>query len=241
MVKLREMLLQYITARENTEKSVKDSKESTEYKLNKVSQRETENPRNHRIHKMEYDQRHAQALAAAPSIQRKCRYCAKAHWSDDCLKYKTIEERKACLKKSCFKCLKEGHLSHECKSINKKCVHCGVINHHHRSLCPKKFQQRKETNRECVMLSEEINETQEEQLDRDESVLLASGEKVIMQTATSSVANPKTKMVKDVQILLDTGSQHTYMTERKQTSLVFNMKEIKRLNKLHLVVTKAKY
>ena len=69
------------------------------------------------------------------------------------------------------------------------------------------------------MLSEEINETQEEHLERDESALLASGEMVIMQTATSSVANPKTKMVKDVHILLDTGSQHTYMTEKKANEL----------------------
>ncbi|KAH3738086.1 hypothetical protein DPMN_044699 [Dreissena polymorpha] len=102
------MLLQYITARENTEKSVNDSKESTEYKLNKVSQRETENPRNHRIHKVEYDQRHAQALAAAPSIQRKCRFCAKAHWSDDCLKYKTIEERISMYKAELFQVLERG-------------------------------------------------------------------------------------------------------------------------------------
>ena len=42
---------------------------------------------------------------------------------------------------------------------------------------------------------------------------------VIMQTATSSVANPTTKMVKDVHILLDTGSQHTYMTEKKAKEL----------------------
>ena len=67
-----------------------------------------------------------------------CRYCSKRHWSDECTKYSTIEERKKQLKDSCFKCLKVGHVSKDCKR-NKTCVYCGEINVHHRSLCPQKF------------------------------------------------------------------------------------------------------
>ena len=58
-------------------------------------------------------------------------------WSDECIKYSTIEERKKQLKESCFKCLKVGHLSKDCKRTKR--VYCGEVNAHHRSLCPRKF------------------------------------------------------------------------------------------------------
>ncbi|CAG2209870.1 unnamed protein product [Mytilus edulis] len=65
----------------------------------------------------------------------KCRYCGSKHWSDECQKFKTIEERKRQLKGSCFKCLKAGHGSFECKR-NKLCIHCNEVNSHYRNLCP---------------------------------------------------------------------------------------------------------
>lgn len=68
----------------------------------------------------------------------KCRFCQGKHWSDECQKYKTIDERKVHLKGCCFKCLRKGHKSSDCKK-GKLCVHCGALNSHHRSLCPKKF------------------------------------------------------------------------------------------------------
>ena len=42
------------------------------------------------------------------------------------------------MKDSCHKCLKAGHMSKDCKR-SKACVHCGEVNTHHRSLCPKKY------------------------------------------------------------------------------------------------------
>ena len=53
---------------------------------------------------------------------------------------RTVKERKQQLKDSYFKCLKTGHLAKECKR-SKVCDHCGEVNAHHRSLCPKKFKQ----------------------------------------------------------------------------------------------------
>lgn len=44
-----------------------------------------------------------------------CRYCEKRHWSDECPTYCTIQQRKNRLKDSCYKCLKVGHVSTECK------------------------------------------------------------------------------------------------------------------------------
>lgn len=68
----------------------------------------------------------------------KCRYCQQQHWSDECPKYRSIEERKRLLKGSCYKCLKYGHRSDDCKR-GKICVHCNERDSHHRSLCPKRF------------------------------------------------------------------------------------------------------
>ena len=68
----------------------------------------------------------------------KCKYCQGRHWSDECPKYTTIEERKNHIRGSCYKCLKFGHNSAECKQ-SKLGVHCGDINSHHRSLCPRKY------------------------------------------------------------------------------------------------------
>lgn len=221
--KLRELLRQYITARENTEQSLQDGKEGGASKMYRENQRDTVYSRNDRYpRKMEYSQtsyKTAQALAAAPILEMKCRFCSRAHWSDECQKYKTIEERKTCLQKSCFKCLREGHMSHECRNMNITCAHCGAKNHHHRSLCPQKFPQRNRKIKENVMISEHINESETDGCVEDESVLLASGEMVVMQTAKSTIANPKNKMEKEVQILLDSGSQRTYLTEHKAKEL----------------------
>ena len=79
-----------------------------------------------------------QVIHKPESYQNKCRYCAKVHWSDQCPFFPSVNERKAELKNSCFRCLKEGHRSDECKQM-KMCIYCGEPNSHHRSLCPHKF------------------------------------------------------------------------------------------------------
>ena len=67
-----------------------------------------------------------------------CRYCKGNNWTEECMNFTTVEERKQRLTRSCFICLKPGHIAFECV-VNKICFHCGRRNHHHRSLCPSKF------------------------------------------------------------------------------------------------------
>ncbi|XP_053395800.1 uncharacterized protein LOC128555967 [Mercenaria mercenaria] len=164
----------------------------------------------------------AEALAvnvkskATSNVKDRCRYCSERHWSDECLKYKTVEERKRKLNGSCFKCLKEGHLATECKS-KKVCVHCGEMNKHHRNLCPKKFEIRSSS----VHLSEEISDAtpQEDDMSAEGHVLISSNEMVLMQTAQTEICNEQNFVYERARLLFDSGSQRTYITERLATKL----------------------
>ena len=137
-----------------------------------------------------------------------CRYCEQRHWSDECPKYRTVEERKRQLKDSCYKCLKTGHMSKDCKR-SKACVHCGEVNSHHRSLCPKKYK----ASVSNAHLIEETDEFKEVSVCAKENVLVSSGEMVLMQTAKAETMNPNKHKSDQVRILLDSGSQRTYVTE----------------------------
>ena len=103
---------------------------------------------------------------------------------------------------------KVGHVSKDCKK-NKTCVYCGEINVHHRSLCPQKFSMKVSN----AHLSGEITEVKESVYE-SENVLVSSSEIVLMQTAKCEVKNPLKPISDTVRILLDSGSQRTYVTER---------------------------
>ena len=141
-----------------------------------------------------------------------CRYCNERHWSDECPKYATLEERKKLLKDSCFKCLKSGHMSKECKK-GKKCVYCGEVNVHHRSLYPQKFKAKTSGAHFTGEFSAMPGGASAIDV-QEESVLISSGEMVLMQTAKTEVKNPLTANSDVIRILLDSGSQRTYITEK---------------------------
>ena len=110
-----------------------------------------------------------------------CAYCEGSHWTDECRRYRTIEDRKQRIKGKCFICLKPGHRSKECRVV-KACYHCKQTCEHHRSLCPKKFMSRQ---RESSHLTEEVCRSKEpSQFPKiSENSLLSSGDIVLMQTA----------------------------------------------------------
>ncbi|XP_060575793.1 uncharacterized protein LOC132733209 [Ruditapes philippinarum] len=68
---------------------------------------------------------------------------------------KTVEERKSKLKGCCFRCLREGHTSSDCRS-SRICVYCDKSNVHHRSLCPKRFKGAEQLSKGII---EEVNDT----------------------------------------------------------------------------------
>ena len=79
---------------------------------------------------------------------KRCIFCGDGHWSDECLKYPDIQSRKKKLHDRCFRCMKNDHKMKDCKVTSKGCVHCGERDKHHRTLCPKKFQQKFEQKQE---------------------------------------------------------------------------------------------
>lgn len=139
-----------------------------------------------------------------------CTFCGGSHWTDECRKYRTIEDRKQRLRGKCFVCLKPDHRSKECR-VEKTCYHCKQHSHH-RSLCPKKIPFRQ---RESSHLTEEIStieETSKFQKDAENS-LLSSGDIVLMQTAKTEVSNQYRENSEPARLLMDSGSQRTYITE----------------------------
>ena len=170
-----------------------------------------------------------EALTAGPKIKSRqferskpfvsCRYCNGKHWNDECQIYPTIEARKQRIKGSCFICLKQGHKTNEC-TLTKGCYYCRQINNHNRSLCLRQFGS---TMKEITHLVEEVPE--EEESDITENVLLSSGESVLMQTAKTEVKNPRNNTIQNIRMLLDTGSQRTYITENLAKTLNLRMGE----------------
>lgn len=149
-----------------------------------------------------------------------CIYCNRKHWSDECREFPTVTARKEKIKGDCFICLKPGHHQRDCKT-NKMCVHCQQKNRHHRSLGINKFPEKpKET---VNTVTEPISTTI-----TAENTLLASDEQVPMQTATAEVEDLQKSRKQTIRLLLDTGSQRTYITEQlaEKLQLPINGSEI---------------
>lgn len=217
VTRLNKQLQEYLVARERAVKEkVKDTKSKTEghernTSLNKLPSERYSSTRNG-VTNMKPSATAlvttgANAIKKPFDTKKQCRYCQKAHWSDECNQYKTIRERRDRVKGSCFKCLKPGHLFNDCKT-NKACVYCGKMNAHHRSLCPKKFSQTENV----THLANDVQMSYESQ-DVRENGLMAMNEVIFMQTARTEIQNPETMESSHVRILFDSGSHRSYMSE----------------------------
>ncbi|XP_071150567.1 uncharacterized protein [Mytilus edulis] len=210
--KLRQFFNTYITAREAAESQSKETHTgpSSEEKQQSKIQSNNSNfqPRKHLS---------AEALMTIKPFGKNsgsgnsmvCRYCDGHHWSDECRKFSTIEDRKQKIKGSCYTCLKPGHVSRDCK-FEKACYHCKQKKGHHRSLCPKKIPSQQ---KEVSHLADEMREIVSSEENVPENSLLSSGDIVLMQTAQTTVSNTEVNETEVVRLLMDSGSQRTYITE----------------------------
>ncbi|CAC5400239.1 unnamed protein product [Mytilus coruscus] len=140
--------------------------------------------------------------------------------------YKTVEDRKAQLNGLCYICLKSGHRLRDCTS-DRKCVYCGKTKKHHRSLCLKKFS----TSRtEMSNLADESAETTESVNLTTESSFLSSGDIVLMQTAKTVITNMSDTCNEEIRLLLDSGSQRTYVSETLARKLKLKVESVEEVS-----------
>ena len=210
--RLRELLSDYILAREESEEECHNEATGSTPSTSRPLRSSTE-----------------ALVAGQKSLPRQntnkiCKFCSGQHWSGECGRYTTAEERKQKIKGSCFICMKQGHKVAEC-GLKKQCVYCHQWNNHHRSLCQQKFGA---INREGAHLIEEL--PQDEDSGINENALLSSGEMVLMQTATADISNTVTGQIQTVRMLLDTGSQRTYISEALAKKLSLKRGEESEIN-----------
>lgn len=148
--------------------------------------------------------------------QPRCIYCNEPHWSDECPRYTTLQTRKEKLKGCCFNCLKSGHVLKECK-VDRACAHCGKKGNHHRSLCSTLFQQTPSPQNISV---ESV---------KPEGAMVANTNQVLMQTANAIVKNTQDGSSLSVRLILDSGSQRSYVTESLAKGLKMAMHPTEKL------------
>ena len=168
--------------------------------------------------------------------QVKCYFCSGAHWSDDCQRFKTVNERKAQVKGKCFICFNSGHQARVCTS-QKQCFHCKKKNSHHSSICPDKFptddgggdtsnEDRNETG--LANISEENCESNEALGGCEEKLDISND--VVMKTVRLMLRNTVNNHEEPVNALLDIGSKRTYVTSEKSRKLKLNTRDEKPVN-----------
>lgn len=129
-----------------------------------------------------------------------CYFCDRPHNTLECGKINSIslEERKEAIKKKggCYICLKKGHMARACKAFV-KCMSCGK--RHLVILCPDIEAQRKPV------------EPKGENKENPEVIsnFSSNNKAILLQTVVVKVYGNKNE--KNVRVLLDSGSQRTYV------------------------------
>ena len=140
--KLRDLFKAYVTAKESTELQASDVDQHAEKHATAEALMVSAKDSRFRGNSGESSGRRNIPSVKSPV----CSFCDGYHWTDECQKYRTVEDRKQRIKGKCFICLRPGHRIKDCKVV-KPCYHCKESRSHHRSLCPRKFPHQRETPR----------------------------------------------------------------------------------------------
>ena len=132
----------------------------------------------------------------------------------------TLQTRRERLKGCCFNCLKKGHTLREC-TRDQACVHCRRRKSHHRSLCQKLFEEPTKQTTESQNISA---------IDNTGIVLMASSSHILMQTATVVMKNFQSDTSEKNHLILDSGSQRSYIIESMAKRLKLPLDSTERLS-----------
>ena len=169
----------------------------------------------------------AQAQTQDSGTGMSCCYCQQQHPSKDCTTVPSVDNRRQILRSSgrCFNCLRKGHIGRVCRSST-KCLHCK--GRHHTSICEARSQSAGQT--EVASLAQSSASTTTTGLNPNApsynpptttSTLCSDQRKtILLQTARGVIQNPqKPQNLIEVRLLLDSGSQKSYLTERAKDLL----------------------
>ena len=165
-----------------------------------------------------------------------CCFCRQNHQSHSCQTVTTPELRKQALRRSgrCFVCLKRGHLGRDCRS-KLRCVACG--GRHHLSICDRAVQHvpegsvpakshqppDKEQHRVTALAKGTLDPSAPPFANTNTTspvLYIHTNKGVLLQTARAVVTNPHhPSRSLDVKVILDSGSQRSYITEHARKSL----------------------
>ena len=145
------------------------------------------------------------------SCKIKCVSCKNEPYSASCDAVKDTAQRRNILErdKRCFNCLRFGQEAKECRNL-KTCRHCRQ--RHHQSICPLGDQGKPKPKEDSPELTEEPKTTTTTVSNKKKGT-------VLLQTARATAVNDVNSETASVRILLDTGSQRTYITNRLREKL----------------------
>ena len=177
------------------------------------------------------------------STTRTCCYCDQQHYSTDCSKVTQVDARKQLLRKAgrCFSCLRKGHLSKYCRS-SRRCQTCN--GKHHTSICTgtaivegsgagnntAPTPPAEPTTSNLNPSAPEFTLTSSNS--QASTLYVNSGKPVLLQTASTVVCNPGDPSARlRLRIVMDSGSQRSYLTQRVQKAL-----QLKPIDQLRLAI-----
>ncbi|XP_028397211.1 uncharacterized protein LOC114521021 [Dendronephthya gigantea] len=157
-----------------------------------------------------------------------CTYCQQQHTSNSCTTVSNITARVEILKKSgrCFLCLKKNHLSRDCNSKS-RCYKCS--GKHHISICTKNSNEKHQNPPANIEPREQSGKPPKpkgqtppnpQATSGTQTLFVSSKTPVLLQTAQATIL-PTTMKSKgaNVRLILDSGSQRSYITSRARDSL----------------------
>ena len=146
-----------------------------------------------------------------------CSYCQQGHPLNNCRTITDIEECKKILRSTghCYVCLRRGHMSHSCRSTT-RCYKCK--GRHHSSICSAKP---KEQVHKDPCLTDMVVPTSQMGTDSTSALnLTMANQLVLLQTALTSIYDPRRPQeIFRVRLILDSGSQHSYISSRPKEAL----------------------
>ncbi|XP_065891574.1 uncharacterized protein [Dysidea avara] len=169
-----------------------------------------------------------------------CVFCRGDHFNDECDRVKTLAERKRKLitQGRCFLCFKVGHTFTDCSSPQRYgCYYCGKKQHHNRAICPQRFGDG-EVRKNVVpdhdvgnVVTEGSQDKPTETLNASvgtDHALIASGEKVLLQTAVVPIQTADGSATIMAKVLLDSASHRTFITDQlaKKLKLTCDREEL---------------